>query len=523
MTEKEIKLLDRYIMHDTIHKLYHDHGKSMRWIADHLGINFRTVTKYLSMDQNEFQKYSESISNRECILDPYKNFIVERLNQFQDTPAAQMHDWLKENYPFFPDVSPKTVYNYVMRVRREYNLPRVKPVKGREYGPLPDTPPGKYAQVDFGEYNLRQGDGSKIKVYFFGMILEHSRYKFIWFQDRPFTSEDAVYAHELAFRFFHGIPRFIVYDQDSVFLYDENTGDYRMTDVFGGYVKSRPFKPVFCRKADPESKGKIENVIKYVKQNFLLNRPYSNLDNLNEEAKGWLGRTGNAMAHNTTCKVPREVWCSECKELQPYTPVTSSAIETGHKVLSTNKLRYKGSLYSLPFGTYRGEETRVLVNEEDGTLVIKTMDGEPLAKHLVAASRGENIVNNNHRRDRSASIKKLVDEVKSLFTDQPGAEIFVTKLKERYPRYMRDQLTVMLNCLAKYARQDSDKALELCLGKNLFSANDFKSILSSCTPVPGSHDEAEIKPLGTPETRLMVNIKPNISSIDVYQNLFKTN
>ncbi|MDN5306344.1 MAG: hypothetical protein PWQ53_1003, partial [Bacteroidota bacterium] len=42
MTEKEKKLLDRYIMHDTIHKLYHEQNKSMRWIADNLGINFRT-------------------------------------------------------------------------------------------------------------------------------------------------------------------------------------------------------------------------------------------------------------------------------------------------------------------------------------------------------------------------------------------------------------------------------------------------------------------------------------------------
>ncbi len=88
------------------------------------------------------------------------------------------------------------------------------------------------------------------------MILEYSRYKFIWFQDKPFTSENAVYAHELAFRFFHGIPKFVIYDQDSVFLYDENIGgDYLMTEVFNSYIKSRPFKPVFCRKADPRKQG----------------------------------------------------------------------------------------------------------------------------------------------------------------------------------------------------------------------------------------------------------------------------
>ena len=300
-------------------------------------------------------------------------------------------------------------------------------------------------------------------------------------------------------------------------------GDYRMPDVFDSYVKIRPFKPVFCRKADPESKGKVENVIKYVKQNFLLNRSYSNIDNLNKDAGNWLSRTGNAMVHNTTRQVPYKLWCSECKDLRPYIPVTSSALAKGHKVLRVNKLRYKGNFYSLPFGTYRGDETRVLVDEVDGSLVIKTMDGELLAKHLIAAGRGENIVNNNHQRDKSASIEKLVNQVKSLFTDQSGADIFVAKLKERYLRYIRDQLTVMLNCLAKHVREDSDKALGLCLDKGLFSTNDFKSILLAYAPAPESGEEMEIKPLGTSQTRLMVNIKPNSSTIDVYQNLFQTN
>ncbi len=126
MTEKDKKSLDRYIMHDTIHKLYHVQHKSLRWIAVHLGINFRTVKKFLDMDSGEFQKYSESISTRNCTLDPYKSFIVDRLNLFQDTPAAQMHDWLKERYPSFPEVSAKTVYNYVMKIRQEYyNYPRI--------------------------------------------------------------------------------------------------------------------------------------------------------------------------------------------------------------------------------------------------------------------------------------------------------------------------------------------------------------------------------------------------------------
>ena len=49
-------------------------------------------------------------------------------------------------------------------------------------------------------------------------------------------------AHEKSFEYFKGIPKNIIYDQDAVFLYDENIGDYVMTAVFGSYVKSRPFK-----------------------------------------------------------------------------------------------------------------------------------------------------------------------------------------------------------------------------------------------------------------------------------------
>lgn len=169
--------------------------------------------------------------------------------------------------------------------------------------------------MDFGQKKLRRGDGTEQKVYFMSMLLCRCRYKYIWFQKRPFTSETTVRACEKSFEYFRGIPREIIYDQDAVFLWDENIGDYIMTQVFSAYVGSRPFRPVFCRPADPESKGKVENCVKYVKQNFLTNRSYTDLETLQEQAEAWLKRTGNAMVHATTCKMPFDEWCLECKEL----------------------------------------------------------------------------------------------------------------------------------------------------------------------------------------------------------------
>jgi transposase len=41
-----------------------------------------------------------------------------------------------------------------------------------------------------------------------------------------------------------------------------------MTEAFERYQASRPFKVIFCRASDPESKGKVENTIKYTKATF---------------------------------------------------------------------------------------------------------------------------------------------------------------------------------------------------------------------------------------------------------------
>jgi transposase len=112
--------------------------------------------------------------------------------------------------------------------------------------------------VDFGEYNLRDVNGKRVKVWFFVMVLSRSRFKYVWFSEHPFTSELAIGAHEKAFGCFGGIPDEIVYDQDKVFIVDENKGDLILTDGFRAYTKERSFQLHFCRKSDPESKGKIE-------------------------------------------------------------------------------------------------------------------------------------------------------------------------------------------------------------------------------------------------------------------------
>ena len=520
MTQRPRQFYERMSIYTDIHRLRESDHRSIQWIANYLGLNFRTVRKYLSMSLEEYEKYAERYGQKLRRLEEYKDFIADKLRSFPDTSAAQMHDWLKEAYPFFPDVCPRTVYNTVMEVRAEANIPKVS-VTGRDYRVLPESPSGQYAQVDFGQKKLRKGDGTEQKVYFMAMLLCRSRYKYIWFQDRPFTSGTAVRAHEKAFEYFCGIPKEIIYDQDAVFLWDENLGDYIMTQVFDAYVRSRPFKPVFCRPADPESKGKVENCVKYVKQNFLTNRTYTDLETLQEQAEAWLKRTGNAMVHATTCRVPFEEWCLECRDLLPYAAVQLPEEEPGHTVLKTNCVRYKGNIYSVPIGTYKGEGTKARLEEQGATLIISSMSGVEIARHIMPAGRGVTVTSDSHRQDTSKKIGILTEEVVGLFSDKDLMTMFLARVRDRYGRYMRDQLIAISNACTGRGQQDIDKALDCCVKRGLFSANDFKAAISGTETQAreGSGQESGYKPLGDDRTRAIANFKPATSDMSAYEGI----
>jgi len=77
----------------------------------------------------------------------------------------------------FPLVSPKTVFNFVIWICKHYHI--AKTSIAREYEMAEELPYGKQAQADFGEYNMRDGQGERIKVFFFTMVLSRSRFKYV--------------------------------------------------------------------------------------------------------------------------------------------------------------------------------------------------------------------------------------------------------------------------------------------------------------------------------------------------------
>jgi hypothetical protein len=434
---------------------------------------------------------------------------------------ANWYDWLKEHHPDFPSVSQKTVFNFVAWVRQKYHL--VKTEAGRDHQMVEELPYGAQGQVDFGEYNLRNNQGNKVKVYFFALCLSRSRYKYALFSAAKFSSETAIEAHEQAFAFMEGVPDTLVYDQDRVFLVDENKGDLILTEKFRAYSREVGFQLHFCRKADPQSKGKIENIIKYIKQNFLYNRPFVDLDTLNQEALAWLARTANHLPHGTTQKQPAAEWLEEKAYLKPYQAVEPTGEERQiYTVRKDNSISFRGNFYSLPLGTYKGKGSSVELLLQAGNLLIYDRQGVLLCTHKQSLGKGQKIINTDHKREKATGIEALIHEVCQALEKPEQGQAFLQQVRSEKPRYIRDQALLLKAAIQTYPKEILCEALAYCCTHQLHSASDLKSICEHLYSSQRKQDTATLVHLNpfSGSVPRQAHIQPATSSLSDYADLF---
>jgi len=516
MTKKD---LNNWTMYHEIHRL-NRMGFSIARIARYLVVDPRTITRYLKISEDDFEQRLVVLSQRKKILDTYECFVKEKLSEFPDTSSAQIHDWLKEEHDCFPEVSSRTVYNYVAFIRQKHNIPHL-PVT-REYFPIAELPYGKQSQADFGEYNMRLQNGKRKKVYFFAMVLSRSRMKFIWFLDRPFTSEAVVGSHEKAFGFFEGIPEIVVYDQDRTIIVDENLGDIILTAIFKQYTKTRNFQLHFCRKSDPQSKGKVENVIQYVKKNFLYNRVYHDIETLNEQAIAWLARTANHLPHNYTKKSPIEEFIVEKEQLRPFIPLTikNEKKMKEYYVRKNNVIAYKGNFYTLPMGSYQGPGTKVLINCEEGMIFIFNLNKNQICSHPISHEKGKTISNTNHKRDNSHKLQDMLESLVNSFTNKELAKEYLMEIKLQWPRYARGHFQVIQKSLSSVNKNIADKTLEFCHENKIVHGHEFEQVSNVLKDeqLDSTKPQEYIKPLGETCPKDFGHA-PQASNIEDYENI----
>ncbi len=224
---------------------------------------------------------------------------------------------------------------------------KVRPEQGVQAVYRYETKPGVQAQVDWSEFGKAEVDSKMLKLYCFNMVLGYSRMRYI-----EFTPSIDVYTliqcHLNTFRYFGGYTKEILYDNmKQVVLKRANVSTKsEWNSKFEDFFKHYGFIPHLCRPYRPETKGKIENNVGYVRRDFFIGRSFSSIADINSQALTWLKRV-NSDVHGTTHEIPLERFKAE--GLKPIDRVPEYLVirEETRKISRDCFISYLGNKYSV--------------------------------------------------------------------------------------------------------------------------------------------------------------------------------
>jgi len=267
--------------------MLHRKGLSQRKIAGKLGISRNTVKKYL--ENPELPGEQRKIRKRKSLLDPYRDNIKAWLEEDMDYTATWIYDRLSA-------MGFSGSYEIVKRKVSAIKAQRQKIAYMRF-----ETEPGYQGQVDFGEFQVEQADGSVRKLYLFSMILGYSRKiygELIERCDLP-TFLDC---HIRAFEYFGGVPEQLLYDRMKNVFIGKIAGKKKFNDTLLGFALHYGFKPEVAPAYAAWVKGKVERPYAFIREGFWRGYGFVCMDSANRDLQTWLEKKEKRV-HGTTHEV----------------------------------------------------------------------------------------------------------------------------------------------------------------------------------------------------------------------------
>jgi hypothetical protein len=284
--------------------------------------------------------------------------------------------------------------DYVAKIRREIYRQAVIRF---------ETEPGWQAQVDWKEFGTQTVDGKSTKLYAFVMVLGYSRKAFVLFTTSMDTAT-LMACHVLAFAYFGGIPREILYDNMRTAFQPDSEGIWHPTRKLLSLAVHFGFTPKRCRVRRPETKGKVERTIGYLDNNFWARMEGETLSlaDLNDKVSIWLATVdGKNLADFNESRATR--FSRELVVLQPL-PQESFDVSGEVPVLVNREslIRYETNSYSVP-PQYIGSMLSLKIHPLNGAAEICGPEGS--IRHIQLSLKGARLTNFNPE-DRDAIRKR---------------------------------------------------------------------------------------------------------------------
>jgi transposase len=354
----------------------HHQGLTISQISRETGYHRNTVRKYLAA---QTMPIPASRRTRPSKLDPYKAYIQQRIRDYP-LSAARIYREIQEM-----GFSGKCtiVKDYIREIRPPTSVPAVF-----RY----ETEPGVQAQVDWGECGHLDVDGRRRKLYCFSMILGYSRMRYAVFTLSTDTST-LIQCHLNAFDYFGGYTEEILYDNIKTVILKRalRASDHQWNPKFEDFFSCHGFIPRLCKPYCPQTKGKIENTIGYVKRDFLLGGTFSSLDDMNRQLLQWCNRV-NATPHGTTNEIPFDRLQQENLKSLTGVPPYLLRREEHRKISREAYISYLGNRYSVPY-RYAGREAILEIQSDQMIVRVGT---ETVCSHTIVPGHARIIREKEH-------------------------------------------------------------------------------------------------------------------------------
>ena len=195
-------------------------------------------------------------------------------------------------------------HKYLIPPKRQTVAPQGN--RGRRYS----SDAGESYQMDWGFVNVDTGDGTSYKVACFAMICHHCGERYIEFF--PNAKQENLFIGMIhAFKRM-GVPGHVLTDNmKSVVLHRDSEGHPVWNHDYEAFMNTIGFETKLCRPRHPFTKGSVERLVRFVKENFLAGRVFGTITDLNYEAWKWCDNQNNRYHKAVDC-IPHERHSVSC-------------------------------------------------------------------------------------------------------------------------------------------------------------------------------------------------------------------
>jgi transposase len=422
----------------------HGQGWSIRRISSELFISRKRIRRVLVSnsvlrDATPGEEIT-SKNKRTSKLDPYKEFIAELLDKYNNITGQRVYECLREKG-----------YDGKTTILRDY-LKSIREVGSKTPVRLTETDPGQRAAHDWSDYNVRFTSTGEIRrVTFFSYILSYSRRQYIEVVDDK-RQKNLLCALINAFIYLDGVPGEIKSDNQKACVDHWEAGRPVFNSKYLEFATHYRFQPLTITPGRPQENLKVERPFSYLERSFLNGREFKDMDDLKWQLQKWLTGVNDVRIHGTTKKRPIDIYIEEHPFLQPLPANHFDTSQVVHLVVNQEScVQWKGYLYVVP-EQYMYEVCPVRI--ADDHLVVYSPTGEQLVTHpLAEPGSTQRYVGVRQKTGRKPDLV-IADVISRLKAFAPEMGDYIDQVKRHKPRSWRHHLKSLLSMKVNYRVED---------------------------------------------------------------------